>query len=411
MIPEANIDKAIERLVERTQATNEFFLQKIGESIKQIGQVTPSQARQLAQMLKYGDTYDEIAEELARLSDSNVQDIYDIYEQVAKNDYEFAKQFYDYRGVDYIPYEDNYLLQQQVNAIAAITANDYLNISKTQSLGYGIVDSITDRITYKAMQDTYYDLIDDAVMSVAQGKESFDSAMFRQLKTVGESGLRTIYESGRSMRLDSAIRTNMKEGLTSMHNELQEQFGKQFGADGVEISVHMNPAPDHAEAQGRQFSKDQYTQLQTTGNAKDYTGEDITIFGTLKSGAPTKSFRPLGMWNCYHYNFSIVLGVSEPEYSKEQLDEINEQNEQGFEFEGEHYTNYEGTQMQRQLERKIREQKDNQILAKASDNKDLLTSSQQKISELTDKYFEFSKVSGLPTKLDRMRVEGYKKEK
>ena len=401
MIPEANIDKAIERLITRTQATNEFFLEKMGNAVKEIGTLTPSQARQLSQMLKYGDSYDEITEELARLSDKNVEDIYDIYDEVAKSDYAFAKQFYDYRGIEQVPFLENYALQNQLNAIKMMTASTYINLANANTLGYGMIDETTGEVTYRNVQDTYYDLIDDAIMSVAQGKESFNSAMYRQLKTIGEGGLRVIYPStyettnengeiitkNRSMRLDSAIRMNMKQGLTSMHNELQNQFGQEFGADGVEISVHMNPAPDHAPYQGKQFSNKEYEELQASLD------------------------RPIGMYNCYHYNFAIVLGVSTPEYSQEELDRINEENEEGFEYNGKHYTNYEGTQMQRQLERKVREQKDTQILAKASGNNALIKESQDNIKALTDEYKKFSAESGLPTKMQRMRVSGYQRTK
>ena len=48
-------------------------------------------------------------------------------------------------------------------------------------------------------------------------------------------------------------------------------------------------------------------------------------------------------------------------------------------------------------------------MAKASGNKELIEKSQKKITELTHKYKELSDVSGLPTKMERMRVSGYKR--
>jgi hypothetical protein len=104
-----------------------------------------------------------------------------------------------------------------------------------------------------------------------------------------------------------------------------------------------------------------------------------------------------------------VLGVSKPNYTAEQLQEIIDENNNGFELDGEHYTNYQGTQMQRRLETKIREQKDIQIIAKASGNKELVEESQRKITQLTRKYKELCSISGLPTKMERMRVSGYKR--
>ena len=104
-----------------------------------------------------------------------------------------------------------------------------------------------------------------------------------------------------------------------------------------------------------------------------------------------------------------MLGVSKPNYSQEELKQIIDDNNKGFELDGEHYTNYEGTQLQRKLETEIRKQKDIQIIAKASGNKELVAESQSKITQLTRKYKQLSDISGLPTKMERMRVSGYKR--
>jgi hypothetical protein len=104
-----------------------------------------------------------------------------------------------------------------------------------------------------------------------------------------------------------------------------------------------------------------------------------------------------------------VLGVSEPNYNEKELEQILKDNKKGFILDGDHYTNYEGTQLQRKFETAIRQQKDIQIIAKASGNKELIAHSQEKIRQLTTKYRQLSDVSGLPTKLDRLRVSGYKR--
>ena len=229
--------------------------------------------------------------------------------------------------------------------------------------------------------------------------------MTRIMKDIGGSGLKTLeYESGRTMRLDSAVRMHLKSRLRELHNENQKIIAEEIGADGVEISVHSNPAPDHTEAQGRQFSNEEYEKLNNGEIATDYTGKKITLDHDNKNG-----FRPISELNCYHYIFSIVLGVSKPEYSEEELNEINKNNEQGFELDGKHYTNYQGTQLQRSLEKAIREQKDIQIFAKESGNTKLVGEAQQRITQLTQKYKELSDVSGLPTKMKRMKVSKYRR--
>ena len=115
--------------------------------------------------------------------------------------------------------------------------------------------------------------------------------------------------------------------------------------------------------------------------------------------------------NCYHYIFSIVLGASKPAYSDEELKQIIDKNNKGFELDGKHYSMYDGEQLQRKLELEIRKTKDTQIMAKASGNDELVGESQQKITQLTHKYNELSKISGLPTKKERLRVSGYRRKR
>ena len=407
MLSDEVIEKVSERLINRIEQANTYILTKMGEDIKKIGSLTPTEAQQLGQILKYGGDYEKIARELARITNLNVQDIYEIFEEVAKSDYRFAKQFYDYRGVRYIPYDQNIELHRQVDAIRNIMLQNY--ISKTNAIGFTFTD-LNGNKTFKSLDNTYRELIDKAVLSVSQGKTTFQDEMYRAIKEIGASGLKTLdYESGRSMRLDSAVRMQMRDTLRELHNEEQRLFGEEFDADGVELSVHFNPAPDHEEAQGKQFSNEEYEKLQTTGIATTYDNKQVDMHLELKDGSSALTFRPISKHNCYHYTFAIVLGVSEQAYSNEELKKIIDDNNKGFELDGKHYTNYEGTQLQRSIERKIREQKDIQIMARSSDQQDIVQECQKNISNLTKKYKELSSNSGLKTKMQRLRVSSYKK--
>ena len=161
---------------------------------------------------------------------------------------------------------------------------------------------------------------------------------------------------------------------------------------------------DHADVQGRQFSNEEYKKLSDGEVAKDYKGISRQL-GHSKNG----SYRHISEYNCYHKIFPIVLGVSKPEYTDKQLKEIQEKNERGFEFEGKHYTNYQGTQLCRRVELEIRKAKDTQILARASGDDELVLQSQGRITKLTNKYREILKASGLPSQLQRASVSGYRR--
>ena len=387
-------ERLAEHLTARIEEANSYILKRIGEAIKQISTLTPSQAYQLGQILKYGGTYEDIAKQLAKVSGKNIQDIYKIFEEVAKNNKQFAKQFYRYRGIDYIPFAKDIALQNQVMSIATLTANIYRNIANTSAIGL-IQDG-----QFKQLQQVYQDTIDKAILSVSQGKQDFYSSMRQTLKELGGSGL-VQYASGKTRRLDSAVRMSMLDGIRQVSNETSKRFGKEYDADGIEISVHANPAPDHADIQGRQFSNEEYEKLENGEIATDYKGN--TYDGADK--------RHISEYNCYHKIFTIVLGVSKPEYTDEQLNDIREANLSGFEFEGKHYTMYEGTQLQRRIETAIRKHKDTQILARSAGDKELVEQSQLKITQLTHKYNELCNVSGLLPKKQRMQVLGYRRVK
>lgn len=390
-------EQLVQLLIDRINALNEDILEIIGNRIKEIGEMTPTQVHQINQMLMYNTDIKEIVEKLAEVSGMNVNDIYSLFEYSAKTNQDFARQFYRARGISYIPYAQNKVLKDQVRAIAEITAREYANISRTSAIGYTIKD-LDGNITFKDISSAYKDTIDKAILNAGQGKTTYQQEMRNAIKQIGQSGLKTLdYESGRSVRLDSAIRQNTLEGLRTLTNQIQQQFGEEFGADGVEVSHHINSAPDHIDTvDGKQFS---------LNGDRVVNGKLYKDFNTVNNSLD----RQVSTLNCRHYIFSIVLGVNKPQYTDKQLEEDKKKNKQGFDFEGKHYSNYEGEQLQRLIERRIREQKDVQILAKASGNKELTQQVQAKITQLTTKYKQLCNVSGLPNQLKtRASVVGYR---
>lgn len=376
MLNEQITERLTERLVSRIESINSYILQQIGKQILIVGSLTPTKAYEVINILKYGGDYDKIINELARITNMNIQDIFNIFEEVAKYDYNLSRELYKYRNIKYIPYEENIALQQRVNAMARATANTYLNLSGT--LGFNLGGQ------HRTIRDTYVRVIDEAIYSL--GTMSYSEVMNKTIKELGEKGLRTVdYSSGYSRRLDSSVRMNIMDAIGNLHNEVQRIIGEEVGADGIEISVHENPAKDHEEYQGKQYSNEEYQELNE------------------------KLDRPISTMNCNHYIFSIILGVSEPRYTEEELKGFLDRNNKGFELDGRHYTNYEGTQLQRRLETEIRTQKDIHTIAKASGNNELIAESQIKIRQLSKKYKELSDVSGLPTKMQRLQVADFKR--
>lgn len=417
MLSDETLEKVIEVIVRRIEEGNTYTLEQIGKSLNKIGTLTPSKAQELGQILKYGGDYDKITKKLAQITKKNVRDIKKIFEEVAKKDLRFAKQFYDYRGKKFIPYEQNGALKRQVQAISKIMIDDY--ISRTKALGITMKDT-KGNVVFKKLNSAYKEAIDRAILSVSQGKSTFQDELYRIVKEMGNSGLKSlVYESGRTMRFDSAVKMQMKDALRTLHNETQMIVGEQFDANMVEVSHHSNSAPDHIDTvDGKQFAMiDKIKEQIKNGIEKEIKLEDIKDnkvkvngkwyddFNTINSNLQ----RPVSTLNCYHYTFTGILGINKPQFTKEELEKSKQQNMKGFEYENKHYTLYEGSQLMRNVELELRKSKDMQIMARASGETQIVDEMQQKISILTHKYRDIIKVSGLPSKISRARVPNYKR--
>lgn len=381
------LELALERFVRRFEEFNTKVLEEFGKTISKFNGLTASQAHKLAQQLKNGRDIEKILADLERISELSRKDIEELLEITAKENIDFANTYYEAKKMDKVSYEDSKQFQNLVKAVEKTTKGEFTNLSKTTALKL-LKDN--GKPLYLDIKKAYNEVIDRCVLAVATGQTNYQKAMYDTIKQLSNSGVKKVYYDNKgkqayARRLDSSVRMNILDGVRQVNIGIQEQVGKEFGADGVEVSHHVNCAPDHIHIDGQQFSKKKFEKI----------NNNLT--------------RPVASMNCRHFVFSIVLGVSSPLYTKKQLEEDRKNNEKGFEYEGKHYTLYEGEQLQRKIELAVRQQKDLQIIAKASNDKDTISKSQSNITQLTQKYKELSKISGLPTKMNRLRVVGYKR--
>lgn len=401
MLNEKQIDLIIERLVNRITQGNSFILRRMGKVLNKIKNVDDDKIYQLQQELKYGDDFNEIMEKIRKITELNIKDIDKIFMEVARKNQQFAKKYYDYKNIDMIPLDENESLKQVVSTYSREVINNYTNISN--NVGYTLFNT-SDILLFLPFVMAYQNFVDYAILKRFLGKQVFIQEIELQVKKVAKNGLKTYdYSNNRAYRLDSALKMEMQQGIRDMTNDLQQIFGEEYGADGIEVSVHEYPAPDHEFVQGHQFTKEEFEKFQNDMDAKDING---VVFPAEFEGHDR---RAIGEYNCYHYVFYVVLGVDEPQYSHEALNKIVEQNDNGFFFEGKHYTMYEGTQLQNKIEREIQSQEDVKAMAHEINDKDLEMKSQKNILDLSSKYKELSDVSGLPTKMDKLKEWGYKR--
>ena len=382
------LDKTLELFYNRFNKFNTKVLKELGNIIKQFDGVSPSQAYQISQELKLGYDLNKLLLELSQISGKSIQDISKLFDKVAEENVNFAESYYKAKNQEFIKYEDNQQLQNLVESIKKQTNNTFINIANSKNIGFTLKDS-QGNITYKSIPEVYNDLIDESVYNVSIGVEDYQSAMRNTIKQLADSGIKIHeeklgYKNGYNRRLDSSVRQDILTGIRQVNLDIQKQIGEDFGADGVEISAHFPCAEDHLDIQGRQYSNEQFEKLNSNLD------------------------RPIGEYNCRHFVFSIVLGVNLPSYTKSQLARYRKESLQEVNYKGKTYTKYEATQVQRQLETAIRKQKDRQIIARASGDKEEIGLAQQKISQLTTEYNKFSRVANLDTYKNRTSVSGYR---
>lgn len=428
MINEELQEKLLSVFDKRFQNYNTKVLEELGNVIKQFKDLTPSQAYSLAQQLKYNTTIKDLLDELSKISGLSVKDLKAILEKVARENINFADVYYKSRGLETPIYSENKALQRLVYSVYNISGEEFKNIAK--STGFRLLGDNGEPLLLD-IDETYKYVIDKCVVAISQGKETYQQAMRSTLKQLSSSGVRKIeYESGYSRRLDTSIRQNILDSIRQVSNESQQLFGEEFGYNAIEVSHHSNSAPDHSnndiengkfDIDGHQFVKlDILKEQIKNGIEKEITLKDIDgVNHRVKcKGKWYYDFdyinnnlnRPVSTMSCYHYIFSVVLGVSRPQFTDKQLEEDKKKNNDGFEFEGKHYTFYDGGQLLNRIALEIRKNKDTQIMAKSSGDDDLILSSQTKITQLTTKYRQVVKVSGLPNKLaTKGWVPGYKR--
>ena len=388
MKDDKKLELLLERFYQRYNKYNTKVLEKMGETIKKFDGISPSLAHQVAQELKYGADLDDLTAELSELSGKSIKDIETAFDLVARENVAFAEVYAKAKNKEFVDYKDNKELQSLVKGIAGETNGMFVNVSNSNAVGFTMVEN--GQKVFKPLKQTYYDLIDEAVFNVEIGVTDYQSAMRSVMKQLAASGVKIHeekvgYPSGYNRRIDSSVRQNVLDGIRKINVNIQEQVGKEFGANAIELSLTFPCADDHAPYEGKIYTHKEFENIQSSLE------------------------RPFFQWNCRHFGFQVVKGISQPQYTQKYLDQKHAQEHEEFYFEGKKINQVEANDLMRKIETSIRRNKDAQIIGRSAGNKEIVAKSQQNITALTQKYNELSKVSNLPTYKNRLVVSGYRK--
>lgn len=354
---------------------NDFLLDDIARRIAGAGQLTSAAQYQVWRAQQLGLSQRELKKRLRKLLKVSRRDLRRLLTQSAEVGYNFDLKSLPY--VQTVPFERSPVLQQIVAAAVKLAQDDLSNIVQT----LGMVDPYGHALP---LQKAYRSCMDYAFKQVSTGAADYNTATRQATKNLADMGVRVIdYESGVHTSIEAATRRNIMGGLGLMQEQITRQNHDDLGADGWEISAHANSAPDHEPIQGKQYSDAAYEALNNS----------------LK--------RRIGTLNCGHAAFPIILGVSRPQYTPEELDRFRADNAKGITYGGKKYTGYQATQMQRKLERAIRRQKKRVLVDEAAGDMEKLQTDQIRLRRLNEEYKRFSKAAGLRTEPERAQVAGF----
>lgn len=281
----------------------------------------PAAQWQRNKLVELGNFEDWIIKSLASRTGRTQEEIKALMEEAGMKAIKFDDSIYKAAGLDVPPLSASPAMLDVLNA----------GIKKTN----GLFENLTSTTANTATKQ-FENALDRAYMQITSGAFDKETSVRYAIKDLARQGVGSVtYPSGKIDSIDVAVRRAVVTGVNQTALKLQEARADQMGSDLVETTAHEGARPSHAEWQGKIFSR--------SGKSDKYPDlKESTGYGT---GAG------LGGWNCRHSFYPYFEGISERAYTNSELKAYNAKN---ITYNGQKITEYEASQEQRGIERKIR---------------------------------------------------------
>ena len=267
-----------------------------------------------------GILYQDIVELVAEYNNTSYEEVNRIFTEASETSLSYDDEIYKEAGLDPKPLAQSESIKQIMNVAIQRTSGNLQNLCMT---------------TANTAQTQFYNAINSAYMFTSTGVKSYTQAILDEIKNISKQGAIIQYPSGAKRSLESAIRTNVVTAVNQNCGKLQELRADEVGCDLMELSAYSGARPEHAKWQGKIVSrsgKRGYLSLRDIGY-----GEATGFKGV----------------NCHHDWYPYFEGSTRT-YTNEQLKKW--QNEK-VTYNGQQISVYEATQIQRKIERQIRQDK------------------------------------------------------
>lgn len=303
------------------------ILKDIVRRILKTGMVTDSAKWQAEMLQEAGLLYNDIMQEIAKYTSKTTEEVCLLFEEAGTE----------------VMRNDNVIAQSTTGQKLHLSDSGLQILKADYRNTLGNLQNLTNT-TAMTSQAAFIAACNDAHMQITSGAFSYQEAVRNAIRRAAQGGLTVKYPTGHIDKLDVAIRRAALTGVGQTAAKLSIMNAEEMDCDLMEITAHAGARPEHAKWQGKLVSR---------------TGKNV---GRIVDGVRVLSLADIGYgtgagfrgWNCRHDWHPYFEGYSTLNYTDEELAKLDEKN---IEYDGQMYSQYEISQMQRAQERKIRELK------------------------------------------------------
>lgn len=320
MLSEKDFAK-IERQANQLYANLELdIIEEIAIRIANFGYANTVVINDIKIAQEMGVLYQDIVTLVAKYNNTSFEEVNRIFTEASETSLNYDDKIYKEAGLNPKPLSQSESIKQTMNATIERTAGNLQNLCMT---------------TANTAQTQFYNAINSAYMLTSTGVKSYTQAILDEIKNISKQGAIIQYPSGARRSVESAVRMNVITAINQNCGKLQELRADELGWDLMEITAHSGARTEHARWQGKIVSR---SGKKGYLNLRDIGYGEVTGFKGV---------------NCRH-DWHPYLEGSTRTYSQEQL---NAWKNEKVEYNGKKISKYEATQIQRKMERQIRNDK------------------------------------------------------
>ena len=321
-----NYEPDVTQLLGLYQQLEDDIVADMVRRMLKMGFVSESTAYQAEVLQSAGILYEDILQMIADRTDASVAQVRALFEDAGVKTVDIDNDTHEAAGEVPVDIRQDAGMKQVLEGGYRKTLGTMRNLVST---------------TANTTQTAFLQACDRAYMQVSSGAFSYQDAIRMAVRNLADGGAYVTYPTGHQDRIDVAVRRCVLTGVGQTAAAVAKKRAEDSGCRYMELTAHGGARPEHARWQG------QLVQIQGKRTRKIIDGLKVFTLEEIGYG----DGRGFKGWNCRHNWHPYYPGLSTPNYTPEEIARLDEKS---ISYNGEKYTEYEISQMQRKGERKVR---------------------------------------------------------